>query len=96
MRDALDELIEEITVDAYGVGEQLWSFRQAFEDRARFPFQGLVVGAVVDVVTVNFDGDEGGGLIAICQRSDEQYTVALLDVAPDESPSDGTQVDART
>jgi hypothetical protein len=30
--DALDKMIEEITVDAYGDDEQLWSFRQAFED----------------------------------------------------------------
>ena len=30
----LDELIEEITVDAYGDDEQLWAFRQAFEDNA--------------------------------------------------------------
>jgi hypothetical protein len=29
---ALDELIEEITVDAYGDDEKLWAFRQAFED----------------------------------------------------------------
>ena len=29
---ALDELIEKITVDANGDDEQLWAFRQAFED----------------------------------------------------------------
>jgi hypothetical protein len=28
----LDELIEEITVDAKGNDEQLWAFRQAFEN----------------------------------------------------------------
>ena len=30
MGDAIDELIEEVIVDAYGEAEQLWSFRQAF------------------------------------------------------------------
>ena len=30
--EAIDKLIEEITVDAYGDDEQLWAFRQAFED----------------------------------------------------------------
>ena len=30
-REALDRLIEEITVDAYGDDEQLCAFRQAFE-----------------------------------------------------------------
>ena len=29
---ALEELIEEITVDAHGEDEQLWAFRQVFED----------------------------------------------------------------
>ena len=91
MGDAVDELIEEITVDAYGVDEQLWSFRQAFEDRARFPFQGRVVGASVDVVAVDFDGDEHGGLIAVCERTDERYAVALLEVVPDDSLSDQTR-----
>lgn len=35
--DAIDELIERITVDAYGECEQLWSFCQVFEDEVRFP-----------------------------------------------------------
>ena len=30
--DVLDELIKEIVVDAYGDDEQLWAFRQVFED----------------------------------------------------------------
>jgi len=33
--EALDSLIEEITADAYGDDEQLWPFRQAFEDREK-------------------------------------------------------------
>jgi hypothetical protein len=35
--EALDALIEEITVDAYGDDEQLWAFRQAFEDEVTLP-----------------------------------------------------------
>ena len=31
----LDELIEEITTDANGEDEQLWAFRQAFEEGRR-------------------------------------------------------------
>jgi len=33
---ALDEMIKEIIVDAYGDHEQLWAFRQAFEDAGRW------------------------------------------------------------
>jgi len=34
---SLDKLIEEITVDADGDDQQLWSFRQAFEDDVPLP-----------------------------------------------------------
>jgi hypothetical protein len=91
MGDAVGELIEEVTVDAYGLGEQLWSFRQAFADTARCPFRGRVAGVLVDVVAVEFDGDELGGLIAVCERSDERHAVVLLDVVPDDSLSDETR-----
>lgn len=80
--DAIDELIEEIVVDAYGDYEQLSSFCQAFEDDARFPFRGQVIGVEVDVTAVDFDGDERRGLLAECHRTDEPYTVSLLDVTP--------------
>ena len=40
----LDRLIAEITVDAYGNDEQLWAFRQAFEDDVTLPVDGFVIG----------------------------------------------------
>ena len=52
MGDAVDALIEEVLVDAHGEDEQLGSFRQAFEDDARFPFRGRVVGVEVAVTSV--------------------------------------------
>lgn len=80
--DAIDELIEEVIVDAYGHYEQLSSFCQVFEDDARFPFRGRVVGVDVDVTAVAFDGDERHGLLANCHRAGEHHTVSLLDVTP--------------
>ena len=82
MGDAIDELIEEILVDAYGDHEQLWSFRQAFEYNARFPFAGRVVGVDVEVTKVDFDGDERRGLLAVCRREGERHSVSLFDVVP--------------
>ena len=38
----LDELIEEITLDAYGGDEQLSAFWQAFEDEVSLPTAGFV------------------------------------------------------
>ncbi len=41
--DQPDELIQQVTVDAYG-DEGYWSFLQTFEDDVRFPFSGLLAG----------------------------------------------------
>lgn len=82
MGDEIDELIDEVTVDAYGEDEQLWAFRQAFEDEGRFPFEGRVVGVAVRVESVDYAGDERRGLIAHCRRDRQLHTVSLLDVAP--------------
>lgn len=80
--DDIDALIDEVTVDAYGEDEQLWSFRQAFEDSARFPFRATVVGADVMVTEVDFGGDARRGLVAMCHRAGESYTVSLIDITP--------------
>lgn len=82
MGDVIDELIEEIVVDAYGDYEQLSSFQVAFEEGARFPFRGRVVGVEVEVTGLDFDGDERRGLVALCHRAGEHHTVSLLDVTP--------------
>lgn len=58
----LDELIEEITIDAYGDDEQLWAFRQAFEDALSLPADGFVIGEPVAVVEIDYDGNERRGL----------------------------------
>ncbi|MDY6823515.1 MAG: tetratricopeptide repeat protein [Thermodesulfobacteriota bacterium] len=78
---ALDDLIEEITVDAYGDDEQLWAFRQAFEDDVALPADGFVIGEPVSVIAVDYDGNERRGLTARCRREDgSEYGVALCDV----------------
>jgi hypothetical protein len=78
---ALDELIEEITVDAYGDDEPLWAFRQAFEDEFSLPADGFVIGEPVAVVEVDYDGNERRGLTAKCRRADgSEHVVGASDV----------------
>ena len=43
-------MIEEITVDAYGDDEQIWAFRQAFEDNVDLPADGSAIGKDPDLV----------------------------------------------
>jgi tetratricopeptide (TPR) repeat protein len=80
-RADLNELIEEITVDAYNDDEKLWAFRQAFEDHVALPSDGFVIGEPVSVIEINYDGNERRGLTARCRREDgSEHVVAASDV----------------
>jgi tetratricopeptide (TPR) repeat protein len=77
----LDQLIEEITVDAHGDDEQLRAFRQAFEDSISVPCDGFVIGEPVSVVAFEYDGNERRGLTARCRRGDgSEHVVAASEV----------------
>ncbi|MEA1947992.1 MAG: tetratricopeptide repeat protein [Thermodesulfobacteriota bacterium] len=79
--NALDKMIEEITVDAYGDDEKLWAFWQAFEDNVDLPADGFVIGEPVSVIEVDYDGNERRGLTARCRREDSsEHVVAVSDV----------------
>lgn len=79
--DALDEMIEEISVDAYGDDEKFWAFRQAFEDNVDLPADGFVIGEPVSVIESDYDGNERRGLTARCRREDgSEHVVALSEV----------------
>jgi hypothetical protein len=82
MTGDLDDLIDEILVDAYGESEQSTAFEQAFEESARFPFPASIVGVSVYVVRIEFDGDERHGLTAHCRREGEKYRISLADLVP--------------
>lgn len=80
--DSLDDLIKQITVDAYGDSEQLWAFRQAFEDAVAVPCDAFVIGERVTVIKFDFDGNERRGLTAKFRRADgSEYSVAAAEVA---------------
>ena len=76
----IDDLIAEVTVDAYGDDEQLSSFECAFEELDVLP-DASVVGEVVEVLHIWYDGDERRGLIARCRRNGQEYPLSLLDLA---------------
>lgn len=77
---ALDEMIEDIIIDAYGDHEQLWAFRQ-FEDNLELPDDGFVIGEPVVVLEIDYDGNERRGLTARCRREDgSEHVVAVPEV----------------
>jgi hypothetical protein len=83
----LDGLIDGITVDAYGDDEQLWAFRQAFEDNVVLPAEAFVVGEPVMVMTIDYDENERRGLTARCRGQEglEQVIAACDLIFPEGS-----------
>lgn len=90
MADEIGALIEEIIVDAYGDDEQLSSFRQWFEDRGVFPFAATVVGAEVQVIEVDYRGDDRRGLVARVTRDGDEHCISLLDITASRSVTPDT------
>ena len=79
---ALDALFDEILTDAYGDDEQLWAFRQAFEDSVELPADSFIIGEPVSVIEIDYDGNDRRGLTATCRREDgSEHVVAASDVA---------------
>jgi tetratricopeptide (TPR) repeat protein len=77
----VEALLEEILVDANGADEQLWAFRQAFEDNVPMPAEGTVIGVAVAVTRIDYDGHPQQGLRTACRTTDgKAYSVALGDV----------------
>jgi uncharacterized small protein (DUF1192 family) len=82
----LDDLIDEITVDAHDIDEQLMGFEAAFDEDANLPCPGTVVGEDVEVLSVS-RGDNRQELIATCQRDGRRYEIALLDLDINADPA---------
>jgi hypothetical protein len=77
----LDALICEVLADANGEDEQLWAFRQAFEDALSRPADGFVIGEPVAVISFDYDGNQRRGLTARCRRDGSEHVVAAAEVS---------------
>ena len=84
--ETIDEIIERVTVDAYG-DEGYTSFAQAFEDEIDFPFDATLIGIGVEVRSVDYNGDERRGLLAVVTRNGETHRVSLLDLVLPTGPA---------
>ena len=80
---ALSELIESITVDAYGTDEQLTAFLTAFSEEVPVPVPcpATVLELSVEVLGFDIEGDERRGLVGRCRRDGRRVgVVSLADV----------------
>ncbi len=75
----LDELIEDVLVDAYGVSEQLGSFDCVFAE-AGLPVAAEALGTTCTLHAVEFDGDERRGLVAVTELEGHRHRLSLVDI----------------
>ncbi len=80
--EGTDDLLGEILTDAFGDDEQLWAFRQAFEDNVPLPADAFVVGEPVEVLEIDYDGNVRRSLTARCRRQDgSEHVVAAAELS---------------
>ena len=84
---ALEAMIEEATVDAYGDDEQLTGLFTMIEEHLSVPFTTTVLGVDVTVNNVDLSGDS---IVAICARGRDRQRIDLLDLPLPTPPPDGS------
>jgi hypothetical protein len=74
--DRLRELIEEATVDCYGVEEQYSGLVNMIEENVVCPFPARVIGEPVEVTALEMP-PAGLGLQAVCRYKDREYRIDI-------------------
>ncbi len=75
----LDELLDDVLVDAYGDSEQLGACEFVFAE-AGPPAAAEAVGLACALDRVEFDGDERRGLVAVLTLDGRRQQLSSLDV----------------
>ena len=89
---ALEAMIEQATVDAYGDDEQLTGLFTAIEENLALPFTTAVLGVEVTVRKVDLTADS---IVAVCARGRHLQRIDLLDLPlPTPAPDGAAWIDA--
>lgn len=83
----LDELIEEATVDAHDVSEQVTGFHAMFENDLAVPFKTQVLGVEVTVERIDLTEDEQ--IVAVCVRGTSRQRIHIADLPLPDPPPEG-------
>lgn len=88
-RKALDGMVEEATIDAYGESEQIGGFFTMIEEYLHVPFTATVLG--VEVVVKKVDMIEDEEIIAVCHRGTYKQRIPILELPLPAPPPEGAQ-----
>jgi hypothetical protein len=78
--ETINQLIERITVDAYGDEGQI-SFLCAFEDEIDYPITVTLTGTPASLDQVDYDGD-APRLVGVITNDDGQHRISLIELEP--------------
>jgi Calcium binding len=84
---ALEHMVDEATVDAYGESEQACGFYTMLENDLELPFNTAVLGADVTVERIDLTDDDH--IVAVCRRGQEWQRLPILDLPLPEPPPKG-------
>ncbi len=87
-QEELGALVEEATIDAHDVDEQLAGFAGMLEDNLEMPFETTVLGVTVLVKDVT---RTASGITADCVREGYHQAVHLFDLPLPEPPPKGAE-----
>jgi len=89
---ALEAMVEEATVDAYGDDEQLSCLFTMLEEHLAVPFTTTVLGVEVTVRKIDLTADS---IVAVCARGRDRQRIDLLDLPlPTPAPEGAVWIDA--
>lgn len=93
-KSKLQKLVEEATLDTYGLDEPLWGFLAVLEDKLEFPFKANVVGEEVEITAIDYNGNQLQGIVALCKRKGREYKVSLSDIEVSHKIKGGKWIEA--
>ncbi len=86
---ALDNLIEEATVDCYNESEQRTGLYTMLEDSLQLPFETMVLGVQVTVERIDLtNADE---IVAVCRRGRARQAIPILELPLPSPPPRGAE-----
>jgi hypothetical protein len=88
-RKALDGMVEEATIDAYGESEQVGGFFTMIEEYLHVPFTTTVLG--VEVVVKKIDMTEDEEIIAVCQHGEYKQRIPIFELPLPSSLPEGAE-----
>ncbi len=79
--EEIEELLEELLVDAYCDDEQLTALHEGVEDAVELPIDVLITGQPMSLVGIDYDGNARRGLMAQCLSDDgRKHRINFADV----------------